>query len=163
MSSLSMFFGNIMALFENNIKRFFGYTSIAQLGYIFIVLLVSQKNYLFSLEAVGIYLISYFLSNTSFFGIISLLSNPDKKIDHDSMFLYRGLFWKKPVLAIMITIILLSLSGIPLTLGFIGKFYLLSIILQERLWFLGLSFLISTVIGIYCYLRLIFTLYSNID
>ncbi|WAI11928.1 MAG: NADH-quinone oxidoreductase subunit N [Buchnera aphidicola (Macrosiphum albifrons)] len=159
---LSILIGNLMALFQKNIKRFFGYTSISQLGYLLIVLFISEKNYLFSLEASAIYLFSYLFSNIACFGIINLISNADKKNNIDSSIdSYQGLFWSQPLLSAIFTLSLLSLAGIPMTLGFIGKFYILSIITQEHLWIIGFSFLIGTMLGLYCYLRIILNLYLN--
>lgn len=156
---LSMLFGNVMALFQNNIKRLFGYSSISQLGCLLIILLVSKNNYLFSLEAVGVYLLGYLFSNIAYFGVIILTSELYKKNEIASISSYQGLFWSQPILSSILTLVLLSLAGIPMTLGFIGKFYILSIIVKERLWVIGSSFLISTILGIYCYFRVIINLY----
>lgn len=159
MICFSMLFGNLMALFQNNIKRFFGYLSISQLGYLLIVLLSLNNNYSFSLETSGIYLCGYLFSNIAYFGIINLISYVNKENQYDSISSYQGLFWSQPILSSILTIVLLSLAGIPMTLGFIGKFYVLSIILKEHLWVIGVSFLIGTVLGLYCYLRMIINLY----
>ncbi|WP_295165374.1 proton-conducting transporter membrane subunit, partial [uncultured Buchnera sp.] len=153
--------GNLMAMFQKNIKRFFGYVSISQSGYLLIVLFASNKNYSFSLEASAIYLCSYLFSNIAFFGIINLISNSHEKNNADSLNSYQGLFWSQPILSSIFTIVLLSLSGIPLTLGFIGKFYILSIIVKEHLWIIGFSFLIGTILSWYCYLRIILNLYLH--
>ncbi|MCU4137051.1 NADH-quinone oxidoreductase subunit N [Buchnera aphidicola (Sitobion miscanthi)] len=157
----SILIGNLMAMFQKNIKRFFGYVSISQSGYLLIVLFASNKNYSFSLEASAIYLCSYLFSNIAFFGIINLISNSHEKNNADSLNSYQGLFWSQPILSSIFTIVLLSLSGIPLTLGFIGKFYILSIIVKEHLWIIGFSFLIGTILSWYCYLRIILNLYLH--
>ncbi|QCI23721.1 NADH-quinone oxidoreductase subunit N [Buchnera aphidicola (Macrosiphoniella sanborni)] len=157
----SILFGNLMAMFQNNIRRLFAYSSISQLGYLLIIFLVSNKNYFFSLEASAIYLYSYLFSNIAFFGIINLITNANKTNHADLIESYQGLFWSQPLLSIILTLVLLSLSGIPMTLGFIGKFYILSIIIKEHLWVMGLIFLIGTILGLYCYLRVILSLYSK--
>lgn len=157
----SILIGNLMAIFQENIKRFFGYTSISQLGYLLIVLFISNKNYLFSLEVSAIYLCSYLFSNIAFFGIINLISYSHKKNNSNLLYSYQGLFWSQPLLSSILTLVLLSLAGIPITLGFIGKFYILSIIIKEHLWTIGFSFLIGTILGLYCYLRIILNLYLN--
>lgn len=156
---ISVLFGNLMALFQNNIKRLFGYSSISQLGYLLIIFLASNKNYLFSLEASAIYLYSYLFSNIAFFGIMNLITHKYKTNNVDLLNAYQGLFWSQPLLSIILTLVFLSLSGIPMTLGFIGKFYILSIIIKENLWIIGSAFLISTLLGLYCYLRVILNLY----
>ncbi|ANZ22396.1 NADH-quinone oxidoreductase subunit N [Buchnera aphidicola (Diuraphis noxia)] len=155
----SMLVGNLMALFQNNIKRFFGYSSISQIGYLFIVLLASKDNYLLSLEASSIYLCGYCFSNIAYFGVINLITNYHKNNQANLISSYTGFFWNQPILSSILTLVLLSLSGFPMTLGFIGKFYILSIIVKEHLWIVGISFLISTLLGFYCYLRFIITLY----
>ncbi|CAL4320106.1 NADH-quinone oxidoreductase subunit N [Buchnera aphidicola] len=156
---LSIILGNLMAIIQNNIKRLFGYTAISQLGYLLIALLVLKNHYFFSLEAIGIGLVSYFFANISFFGSIALVSNPNYLKDIDLMTSYRGLFWTQPILSGILTIVYLSLAGVPFTLGFISKFYILSIIIQNHLWVLGVSFFIGSVLGFYCYLRLIINFY----
>ncbi|WP_425619744.1 NADH-quinone oxidoreductase subunit N [Buchnera aphidicola] len=156
---LSMLFGNLMAIFQNNIKRLFGYSSISQIGYLFIIFLASNKNYYFSLEASVIYLYSYLFSNIAFFGIINLITHHNQTNNVNTLHRYQGLFWSNPLISMILTLVLLSLSGFPLTFGFISKFYILSIIIHEHLWIIGLVFLISTLLGFYCYLRVILNLY----
>jgi len=163
MTIFSMLIGNLMALFQNNLKRFFGYSSISQLAYLFIVLLVSKDNYALSLEASSIYLFSYLFSNVAYFGIINLISNVHHDKDVDSISSYKGFFWSDPILSSILTVILLSLSGFPMTVGFIGKFYILSIVLKEHLWIVGISFLISTILGFFCYLKIIINLYCDLS
>ncbi|QCI17573.1 NADH-quinone oxidoreductase subunit N [Buchnera aphidicola (Acyrthosiphon lactucae)] len=157
----SILVGNLMALLQQNIKRFFGYTSISQLGYLLIILFISKKNYLFSLEASAIYLCNYLFSNIACFGIINLISNSNKKNNCDLISSYQGLFWSQPLLSSIFTLVLLSFAGIPITLGFIAKFYILSIIIKEHLLIIGFSFIIGTILGLYCYLRIILNLYLN--
>lgn len=157
----SILIGNLMALFQDDIKRFFGYSSISQLGYLFVVLLASDKNYIFSLEVSGIYLFGYLFSNIAFFGIVNLISNSNEKNIGNSISSYKGLFWSQPILSSILTLVLLSLSGIPMTLGFIGKLYILSMIIKENLWVIGITFVFGTILGLYCYLRIILNLYLN--
>ncbi|ANF16962.1 hypothetical protein XW81_00785 [Buchnera aphidicola (Schlechtendalia chinensis)] len=154
----SVIFGNFMAVFQTDIKRFLGYSSISQFGYLLTSLLISN-DFNFSLEVVGIYLVGYLLSNIGMFGLMSIMSILKKDLKFDTITFYRGLFWNNPLLASIITIILFSLSGIPSTLGFVGKFYLLSLIVKENLWMLGIILLIGSIIGIYAYLKIVVYLY----
>ncbi|XBC44517.1 MAG: NADH-quinone oxidoreductase subunit N [Buchnera aphidicola (Schlechtendalia peitan)] len=158
MICLSIIFGNFMALFQTNIKRFLGYSSISQFGYLLTSLLISD-DFNFSLEVVGIYLVSYLLSNIGMFGLIGLMSSLNKNMTFETITSYRGLFWNCPILSSIITIILFSLSGIPSTIGFIGKFYILSLIVKENFWILGIIFVIGSIIGIYSYLKIVTYLY----
>jgi NADH-quinone oxidoreductase subunit N len=92
------------------------------------------------------------------FGVIALLSGRDN--DADQLDDYAGLFWKRPWVAAVLTISLLSLAGIPLTTGFIAKFYLVFTGINSGLWILVISLIVNTVIGLYYYLRVITTLFS---
>jgi NADH-quinone oxidoreductase subunit N len=95
------------------------------------------------------------------FGVITLLS--DKQNDADQLENYKGLFWKRPWVAIVFTLSLLSLAGIPLTTGFIAKFYVVFTGIHSGLWILVISLIINSVIGLYYYLRVITALFSPAD
>lgn len=125
----SIIFGNLMALSQTNIKRLLGYSSISHLGYLLVALIALQTGEM-SMEAVGVYLAGYLFSSLGAFGVVSLMSSPYRGPDADSLFSYRGLFWHRPILAAVMTVMMLSLAGIPMTLGFIGKFYVLAVGVQ---------------------------------
>lgn len=125
----SIIFGNLMALSQTNIKRLLGYSSISHLGYLLVALIALQTGEM-SMEAVGAYP-PVICSAASAFGVVSLMSSPYRGPDADSLFSYRGLFWHRPILAAVMTVMMLSLAGIPMTLGFIGKFYVLAVGVQH--------------------------------
>lgn len=154
----SMIFGNVMALTQSNIKRLLGYSSIAHLGYLMVALIALQDGTL-PREAVGIYLAGYLFSSLGAFGVVSLMSSPYRGSDADSLFSYRGLFWHKPVLSAVMTVMMLSLAGIPMTLGFIGKFYIIAVGVQSHLWWLTGAVIAGSAIGVYYYLRVMVSLY----
>ncbi|PPI88218.1 NADH-quinone oxidoreductase subunit NuoN [Candidatus Pantoea edessiphila] len=156
-SFMSIIFGNIMALFQKNIKRLLGYSSITHVGYLLISIITSKIHNL-SLETSEIYVVSYLISNLGIFGVISLISN-DNDMDTDSIDHYRGLFWSDPFLSTVMTIMMLSLAGIPITLGFIGKFYVILLSITTHLWFLIGGIIISSTIGLYYYLKIILSFY----
>jgi NADH-quinone oxidoreductase subunit N len=153
---LSMFVGNILALRQKNIKRLLGYSSIANMGYLIIILLTGTDK---GIQASIFYLISYFITTIGAFGVISLLSTKDYEVEKIEDF--KGLFWKRPGIAIVLTLSLLSLAGIPLTSGFIAKFYVILEGLNAGLMVLVISLIINSVIGLYYYLRIITTLFST--
>jgi NADH-quinone oxidoreductase subunit N len=153
---LSMFFGNILALKQKNLKRLLGYSSIANMGYLIIILLVGTNR---GLHASVFYLISYFITTIGAFGVISLLSSD--KYEAENIEDYKGLFWKKPWIAIVLTLSLFSLAGIPLTSGFIAKFYIIFEGMKAGLLVLIISLIINSVIGLYYYLRVITALFSS--
>ena len=152
----SMFFGNLLALLQKNIKRVLAYSSIAHMGYLLVAFLASGP---LAVAAVAFYLLSYFATTLGAFGIITVLSNKDR--DLDKVEDYRGLFFKHPWLSGIFTLMLFSLAGIPLTAGFIGKFYILSAGVNSRLWLLVVLLVINSVIGLFYYLRIITALYRQ--
>jgi NADH-quinone oxidoreductase subunit N len=154
---LSMFFGNILAIRQKNLKRLLGYSSIANMGYLIIILLVGTNR---GIHASVFYLISYFITTIGAFGVISLLSSD--KYEAENIEDYKGLFWRKPWIAIVLTLSLLSLAGIPLTSGFIAKFYVIFEGMKAGLLVLIISLLINSVIGLYYYLRVITALFSSV-
>ncbi|WP_168404851.1 NADH-quinone oxidoreductase subunit NuoN [Erwinia amylovora] len=156
----SMLFGNLMAISQSNIKRLLGYSSIAHLGYLLVALIAVQSHQL-SLETVGVYLAGYLFSSLGAFGVVSLMSSPYRGPDAESLYSYRGLFWHRPILAAVMTVMMLSLAGIPMTLGFIGKFYVIAVGVSAHLWWLTGAVVLGSAIGLYYYLRMTVSLYLS--
>jgi len=153
---LSMFVGNILAIGQKSLKRLLGYSSIANMGYLIIILLTGSNK---GIQASVFYVIAYFITTIGAFGVISLLSTME--YEADKMEDFKGLFWKRPGIAIVFTLALLSLAGIPLTAGFIAKFYIILEGMKAGLMILVISLIINSVIGLYYYLRIITTLFST--
>jgi NADH-quinone oxidoreductase subunit N len=153
---LSMFVGNLLAIRQQNIKRLLAYSSIANMGYLVIILLTGTDK---GIQASIFYLISYFASTIGAFGVISLLST--SKYEAEKIEDYKGLFWGRPWIAIIFTLSLLSLAGIPITAGFIAKFYVIFEGMKAGLMLLVVSMIINSVIGLYYYLRVITALFSD--
>ncbi len=151
---VSMFAGNLLALFQNNVKRLLAYSSISHLGYMLVALLASGSQ---AATAVSFYLVAYFITNLGAFGVITLLSGAEHEAERFDD--YTGLFWRRPWLTGALTAMLLSLAGIPLTAGFVGKFFLILAGANAALWLLVLSLVLSSVIGLFYYLRLMVTMY----
>ena len=147
---LSMFAGNLLALLQDNIKRLLAYSSIAHLGYLLVAFLAAGP---LAAEAVTFYLTAYFITTLGAFGVVSVLSKPGSEAE--SLDDYRSLFWNRPWLAGVFTIMLLSLAGIPLTAGFIGKFYVIAAGVESSLWVLIVLLVGNSVIGLFYYLRVI--------
>ncbi|HZK61934.1 MAG TPA: NADH-quinone oxidoreductase subunit N [Anaerovoracaceae bacterium] len=152
---LSMFIGNLLAIRQQNIKRLLAYSSIANMGYLIVILLTGTNK---GIQASIFYLISYFATTIGAFGVISLLST--SKYEAEKIEDYKGLFWKRPWIAIVFTLSLLSLAGIPITAGFIAKFYVIFEGMKAGLMLLVVSMIINSVIGLYYYLRIITALFS---
>ena len=153
---LSMFVGNLLAIRQQNIKRLLGYSSIANMGYLIIILLTGSNK---GIQASIFYLLSYFITTIGAFGVISLLSTCKDEAENIEDF--KGLFWKRPWIAIVFTLSLLSLAGIPITAGFIAKFYVILEGMKAGLMVLVFSMIINSVIGLYYYLRIITMLFST--
>lgn len=147
----SMFVGNLLALAQNNIKRILAYSSIAHMGYLLIGLLARDMT------AVGFYFAAYFIAVLGAFGVVAMLSGAEG--DADDLDRYRGLAWQRPWLAVVLTAALLSLAGIPITAGFVGKFFLMAAGVGSSQWLLVGALVINSVIGLYYYLRIIVIMY----
>jgi NADH-quinone oxidoreductase subunit N len=152
----SMFVGNLLALLQNNVKRILAYSSIAHLGYLLVAFLAGGSR---GATAVTFYLVAYFVTTLSAFGVITVLSGQQR--DADTMDDYRGLFWRRPWLASIFTASLLSLAGIPLTAGFIGKVYVLIVGIGSALWLLVIILIVNSAIGLYYYLRIVVAMFRD--
>lgn len=152
----SIAIGNLLALNQSNLKRLLGYSSIAHFGYILVAIVAHGP---LSVEAVGVYLITYQATTLGAFGVVALMSSPFSGQDADQIFDYRGLFWRRPYLTAVLTVMMLSLAGIPLTAGFIGKFYIVTVGVAQKLWWLMGAVVIGSAIGLYYYLRVMVTLF----
>jgi NADH-quinone oxidoreductase subunit N len=152
---LSIAAGNILALRQSNLKRLLAYSAIAQFGYMLVALIASGP---LATEAVGMYLLTYSITTLAAFGVITLVSSP---LDQEAQALsdYRGLFWQHPALAAVLTLALLSLAGVPLTAGFLGKFYVLGAGVDKRQWLLLGAIVAGSAVGLYFYLRAMIQLY----
>ncbi|SFD91325.1 NADH-quinone oxidoreductase subunit N [Pseudomonas straminea] len=154
----SILFGNLLALVQNNLKRLLGYSSIAHFGYLLVALIASKG---LAVEAIGVYMATYVLTSLGAFGVITLMSTPYNGRDADALYEYRGLFWRRPYLTAVLTVMMLSLAGIPLTAGFIGKFYVIAAGVQAQLWWLIAALILGSAIAVFYYLRVMVTLFLN--
>lgn len=152
----SMFAGNVLALLQNNVKRILAYSSIAHLGYL---LVAFQAGGSLAIEAVTFYLVAYFITTLGAFGVITVLSDGER--DADALEDYRGLFWRRPGLALILTAMLLSLAGIPVTAGFLGKFYVIAAGASTGIWALILILVLTSTIGLFYYLRIVATMFAD--
>ena len=154
---VSMVTGNVLALLQQNVKRLLAYSSIAHFGYVLVALLAGGPP---AAEAVTFYVIVYCAMSLGAFGVVTVYSSEggDKNRVED----YHGLFWTRPWLAAMLALSLLSLAGIPVTAGFIGKFYAIAAGVDAGLWWLVVALIGNSVVSLYYYLRLIVTLFGEV-
>jgi NADH-quinone oxidoreductase subunit N len=110
-------------------------------------------------NAVVFYLMAYFVMTLGAFAVVTLLSGQDR--DADQLEDYRGLFWQRPGIALAFTAMLFSLAGIPLTAGFLGKFYIVAAGAAVGSWALILILVITSTIGLFYYLRIVAVMYQQ--
>jgi NADH-quinone oxidoreductase subunit N len=155
MAIASMVLGNVLALLQDNVKRLLAYSSIAQLGYLLVALVAGGPRLV---EAVTYYIVAYIVTTLCAFGCVTVLSG--KTADADTFEAYRGLFWRRPGVAAVFATALLSLAGMPLTAGFVGKLYVLAASVASALWLLAVLVVLNSALGLFYYLRLVVTLYT---
>ena len=158
MAVLSMVVGNLLALLQESIKRLLAYSSIAHMGYLLIGLLVLPmlRDQAMAVETVLVFLAGYLAMALTAFAVVSETSSAAG--ERDGIQEYAGLFWRRPLLAGALTVALLSLAGIPLTAGFIAKFYLFAAGVQGALWGLIWALILGSAIAIYYYLKIVFAM-----
>ena len=159
---ISMLGGNLLALQQANLKRLFAYSAIAHMGYVLVAAILGiQVNNSMALEGSSYYLLAYVLASIAIFSVLTMLSNITKDSDFEQIDEVRGLFWTHPWLATTLLFATLSMAGMPLTVGFIGKFYLLAMAVEHSAWWLISAMIVGSVIGLYYYLRVIFSLFAQ--
>jgi NADH-quinone oxidoreductase subunit N len=159
MAAVTMTVGNVVALAQSNLKRMLAYSSVAHVGYMFVGLAAGPA---LGGAAVLYYLLVYSFATVGAFGVILLLERPEPA-GEEAVELpeYGGLAARHPVLALVLTICLLSLIGLPPTAGFVGKFYLFSAAIQGGLVWLAVIAVLNSVVAAYYYLRLIVYMYMR--
>ena len=155
-SVLTMFVGNLIAIGQNNLKRMLAASGIVHSGYL-IIGLVAMSSESFSGGAVLFYLSAYAASTLGIFVALSYLGGEDeKRITFDD---FNGLARIRPYSAACVAIFMLSMAGIPPTAGFMGKFYIIAGAFKEGFVALGVLAIISSILSMWYYLRLIVAMY----
>ncbi len=150
---VTMSFGNFAALLQSNVRRMLAYSTIAHSGYILAALATGRAS---GIVAIAIYLAAYlFMQSGAFFAVILI----ENKIGSEEIDDFRGLMLRAPLVCSALVVFLVSLTGIPLTAGFVAKFYLLSSLLTPDashgvplLW-LAVAVILNSVASLYYYLR----------
>ena len=165
LAALTMFAGNLGALVQTNVKRLLAYSSIAHAGYILVAFSAvaftqqDEPRLAAGISAVLYYLLAYALVKLGAFTIVSQLGGAgEKRISLDD---YAGLGQRQPVAAAALSLYLLSLLGLPVTAGFLGKFYIFQAAIHSNLIWLAVLMAVNSVIGAYYYLRLIVAMYMR--
>lgn len=149
LSVLSMTIGNLVALSQKNLKRLLAYSSIAHAGYMLMGMAVlSNEGY----SAIMIYFMVYMFMNLGAFYVVMLVAD---RIGSENIDDYRGLGYRTPLIGVSMVILLLSLTGVPPTAGFIGKLYLFSALISGKLFWLALVGVLNSVVSLYYYVRVL--------
>jgi len=160
-SALTMFLGNVVAIAQSNIKRLLAYSSIAHAGYILMALVPFGNTNMSQglVSAILFYLVAYaFTSLGAWAVVIALEKTEGKGLSLDD---YAGMGRKYPLLAASMTVFMLSFTGIPPTLGFMGKFYLFRTVIEGGYLGLALIGVFTSLISAYYYLRVVVIMYMR--
>mgnify|MGYP001109541444 CR=1 FL=1 len=148
LSALTMTLGNIVALWQNNLKRLLAFSSIAHAGYILMGVAVFNNT---GVASVLIYFFVYLIMNLGAFICVMLVSN---ELNSEDIQDFEGLGYRTPLLATVFTILLFALIGLPPTAGFIAKFYVFAAVIDAGLIWLAVIGVINSVISLYYYVKI---------
>ena len=151
----SITLANLFALRQQNLKRFFAYSSISQAGYIMLGVISGTAM---GMTGLVYYVLVYMLSNLAAFGVIAIVEHRSGKITIDD---YNGLYTTNPRLSFVMMIALFSLAGIPPFAGFFSKFFIFAAAAQQGFYVLVFIALLNTILSLYYYLRVIKAMFIN--
>ena len=150
---ITLFIGNITALYQQSFKRMLAYSSISHAGYLLFAIIALGST---SANSILVYAVAYSVASIIAFGALILIQQQSGNDSFDS---FNGLAKTNPFLALSLTIAMLSLAGIPLTAGFIGKFFMFrGALAQYQVWLVVIA-IINAVISIFYYFRVIIAMY----
>lgn len=155
----TMTLGNLAAITQTNIKRFFGYSTISHVGYLLLGLVAAADGNKEGVTAVAIYLLVYSFMNLGAFAVIIMMRR--KNLLGDEIDDLSGLMTRAPGSAILMLIFLLSLAGIPPTAGFIGKYFILLALIQTRHYVLAVLAVAFAVVALYYYFRIVVAMFMK--
>ena len=156
---LTMTVGNVVAIQQDNIKRMLAYSSVAHAGYMLLAMPVMSGD---SIYAIMVYLVMYLFMNLGAFFVVITIKNKTNGETFDD---YKGLGWEMPIVGITMTLFMVSLTGLPPTAGFIGKFYIFASLIQGGGSFYWLAVIggVNSVVSLYYYLRVVKVMYFDGD
>ncbi len=156
LSAASMILGVVAGVVQRNVRRMLAYSSIAHAGYLMMAMAAGNDM---GKGAILFYLLTYALTSVGAFGITALVATRDR--NNDDLNDYAGLATRQPVLALLMTIFLLSLGGFPPTAGFIGKWYLFSAAVTAGDYGLAIIGVLTSVVSVFFYLRVVVMMYMS--
>ncbi len=155
----TMTLGNLAAITQTNIKRFFGYSTISHVGYLLLGVVAAADGNHEGLTAVAIYLLIYAFMNLGAFAVVIVMRRKD--LIGDEIDDLSGLIFRAPGLAILMLIFLLSLTGIPPTAGFIGKYFIFLSLIETRHYVLAVLAVAYAVVALYYYFRIVVVMFMK--
>ncbi len=154
---LTLAYGSFLAVIQTSVKRMLAASSIVHTGYLLVAFISTQTMPEQSSSSIIFYQVAYFLSSVGAFGLISYVISDDKaRITYDD---FKGFAYLQPTMAASMSVFMLSLAGIPSTIGFIGKFYIFSGAMAAGYSVLSVIAIVATAISIYYYFKLIAVMY----
>jgi len=153
---LTMAIGNIAALTQPNIKRMLAYSSIAHAGYLLVGLTAHNP---LGTQSILFYLVAYALMTLGAFTVVQIVGRRGE--EHTTIEAYKGIGYRNPFLGIALSLFLISLAGIPVTAGFMGKLFVFAAAVRSQMYGLVIIALVTSAIGIYYYLRVIVYMYMD--
>jgi NADH-quinone oxidoreductase subunit N len=156
LSAASMLLGVTVGVVQRNVRRMLAYSSIAHAGYL---MMAMRSGGDFGKGAMLFYLLTYALTSVGAFGVTALVATRDR--NNDDLADYAGLSKRQPMLALAMTIFLLSLGGFPPTAGFIGKWYLFSAAVTAGDYGLAIIGVLTSVVSVFFYLRVVVMMYMS--
>jgi len=153
---LSMFFGNLLAIAQTNLKRMLAYSSIAHIGYMLLGIIAGPNSHQ-GYSAAMFYVTTYVIVAAGAFAVIALLSRSD--MEFDQLDDYRGLNTRNPWLAFIMLLLMFSMAGVPPTVGFFAKLGLLEALVEAHYVWLAALALLFAIVGAYYYLRMVMLMY----
>ena len=153
---VTMFIGNLLAVSQKNVKRMLAYSSIAHAGYMALGILADND-----MGRMGVlyYLVTYTLMNLGAFGVLYCIDGTERGAQ--TLEDYQGLGYRFPGLSFLMSLFLVAMAGLPPTAGFIGKFYVFSAAIREGYLLLAALGVLTSVMGAYYYLRVVYMLYMK--
>jgi NADH-quinone oxidoreductase subunit N len=155
-AAATMIFGTIVGVVQTSVKRMLAYSSIAHAGYVLVALVAANDT---GKGAILFYLLTYAVANLGAFGVLAILDTTDRP--HDRVSDFAGLSKAHPGVAALMTVFLLSLGGMPPTAGFVGKWYVFTAAVQSGNTGLALIGVLTSVIAIFFYLRVVVMMYMT--
>ncbi len=157
LSVLTMTIGNLVAIWQNNLKRLLAYSSIAHAGYMLMGVVVLSND---GISAILVYFLVYLFMNLGAFYVVMLIADRTGSEDIED---YKGLGSRTPFLSVALAIFLVSLTGLPPTAGFIGKLYLFAALLNHGWVWLAIVGALNSVIALYYYVRIIRNMFLRVE